>query len=227
MSCCIRAQNNCKGEKRHRKPPMLLAVDWEKARDQLLYASPACPTRAVGVPQNAIYAWWDLSGALSGFWPCDFPPVDTQRPLYVGDAPSGLEARISDMHLATTRMSGLRRSLAALLVRELGLLPGITAVGRGKVIMDDLCEARLTSWMVQNLYLTWVLTNDWSAIEKLVIADLCSPLNDKHATKSKYRKLMRIVRKELCRAAARDAPSGDRCSSRLWQPSSASLRGGT
>lgn len=208
MSCCIRVQNNYKGEKRHGKPPMLPAVDWEKVRDQLLHASPACPIRAVGVSQNAIYAWWDLSGALSGFWPSDFPPVDTQRPLYVGDAPSGLEARISDMHLATTRMSGLRRSLAALLVRELDLLPGITAVGRGKVIMDDLREERLTCWMVQNLGLTWVLTDDSSAIEKLVIADLCSPLNDKHATKSKYRKSMRIVRKELCRAATRDVPSG-------------------
>lgn len=208
MSCCIRVQNNYKGEKRQGKPPILLAEDWEKARDQLLFASPDCPTKAVGVSQNAIYAWWDLSGALSGFWPSDFPPVDTRRPLYVGDAPSGLEARISDMHLATTRMSGLRRSLAALLVQELDLLPGITAVGRGKVLMDDLREARLTSWMVQNLSLTWVLTNDSSAIEKLVIADLCSPLNDKHASQSKYRNSMRIVRKELCKAAARDAPSG-------------------
>lgn len=151
MTCWIRVKNSDKGERRRVKPPLLLAVDWETTRDQLLNASPDCPTKAVGVSQNAIYAWWDLSRALSGFWPSDFPPADIQRPLYVGDAPSGLEARISDMHLATTRMSGLRPSLAALLVRELDLLPGITAVGGGKVIMDDLREGRLTSWMVQNL----------------------------------------------------------------------------
>lgn len=82
------------------------------------------------------------------------------------------------MHLVTTQMSGLRRSLAALLVHELDLLLGTTAVGRVKVLVDDVREVSLTSWMVKNLGLTRVLTDDSSTIEKLVIADLCSPLND-------------------------------------------------
>lgn len=177
-------------------------MNWEKVRDQLLRTTPACPTTAAGVTQKAVYAWWDPSGALSEFWPGDFPPVDTDRPLYVGDAPSGLEARIQDMHLTTTRMSGLRRSLAALLLNELDLRPGTTSVGKGKVVMDDVRELCLTSWMIQNLRLSWALTDDSSDVEKWIIADLCSPLNDRYAMKSKYRALMRIVRRDLCSAAA-------------------------
>ncbi len=117
----------------------LVVMGWEKVRDRLLQMTPVCPQNALGVAENAVYAWWDLSGSLSELWPADFPAVDTRRPLYVGDAPSGLESRIIGMHLATTRMSGLRRSLAALLQEELELLPGITSV--------NVC----TFWVVRSL----------------------------------------------------------------------------
>lgn len=96
------------------------------------------------------------------------------------------------MRLKTTRHSGLRRSLAALLVHELDLLPGTTGVGKGRVVVDELGEARITGWMVENLGLTWVLTANSTALEKLIIADLCPPLNDTYPTKSRYRKAVGV-----------------------------------
>lgn len=175
-------------------------MNWQDARARLIAATPVDPGEANTVSSAAVYAWWDLSGALTDFWPSDFPPVDTGRPLYVGVAPKGLATRIQDMHLTTTRMSGLRRSLAALLVHELDLLIGTTSVGKGKIVVDDVREARLTSWMVRNLRLTWVLTDDSSDIEKLVIADLLAPLNYTYATNSPYRQAMKRARQELCNA---------------------------
>lgn len=68
--------------------------------------------------------------------------------------------------------------------------------------MDELHEQRLTNWMLQNLRLTWVVTGNSSAFEKLIIADLCPPLNYEHATKSPYRQAMKSKRAELCSASA-------------------------
>jgi hypothetical protein len=164
-------------------------------------ATPVGPGEATSVSKAALYAWWDLSGALCDFYPAGFPAVDRTRPLYVGKAPSGLATRIHGMHLTTTRYSGLRRSLAALLVHELDLLPGTASVGKGKVVVDDVREARLTSWMVRNLRLTWIVTDDSSNIEKPLIADLLSPLNFTYATNSPYRQAMKRARQELCNAA--------------------------
>jgi hypothetical protein len=178
-------------------------VDQRSAWEALRAGAPVDPREAAGIAPTGLYAWWDHAGALSRFWPLNFPVVDPNEPLYVGDAPSGLASRILEMHLKTTRYSGLRRSLAALLVRELELLPGITSVGKGKLIVDEVCEQRLTDWMVRNLGLTWVLTTDSTPLEKLIIADACPPLNYKHATNSRYRKAMKTARAELCRAAAR------------------------
>jgi len=178
-------------------------MDQVAVQAALLSATPVAPRDAASICDAALYAWWDLGGKLSRFWPENFPYVDVTTPLYVGDAPSGLGMRVMDMHLKTTRFSGLRRSLAALLVDELDLLPGTTPVGKGKVVLEQDYEDRITSWMVQNLLLTWVLTPDSTNLEKLVIADLCSPLNYKYARKSPYKKAMKDLRASLCSAAAR------------------------
>lgn len=178
-------------------------MDQKNAWGALRTATPVDAREAAGISCSGLYAWWDKAGALSRFWPYNFPIVDLNEPIYVGDAPSGLASRIIEMHLKTTRYSGLRRSLAALLLHELDLLPGITSVGKGKVILDEIRERRLTDWMVENLGLTWVVTTNSTALEKLIIADECPPLNYKHATNSRYREAMKAARAKLCRAAAR------------------------
>ncbi|MFF2348081.1 GIY-YIG nuclease family protein [Pseudarthrobacter sp. NPDC058119] len=178
-------------------------MDQKTAWEALRTATPVDAREAAEICSTGLYAWWDPAGCLSRFWPVNLPIVDFKEPLYVGDAPSGIATRILEMHLKTTRYSGLRRSLAALLLHELDLLPGITSVGKGKVIIEEAREQRLTDWMVQNLRLTWVVTTDSTALEKLIIADQCPPLNYKHATNSRYRKAMKAARAELCRAAAR------------------------
>lgn len=58
---------------------------------------------------------------MTPVWPMGFPAVVISRPLYVGIARTTLAVRGSEMHLKTTRMSTLRRSLVALLVDELKL----------------------------------------------------------------------------------------------------------
>lgn len=87
-------------------------------------ASPASPMTLCDIDAPGFYAWWDPAGALARL-PDGFPEVITVMPLYIGIAQKTLAERAGKIHLEKTRMSTIRRSLAALLVDELFLLPGI------------------------------------------------------------------------------------------------------
>jgi hypothetical protein len=90
------------------------------------------------------------------------------------------------MHLRSTRFSGLRRTLAALLLEELQLLPGVTATKGLKFSLSEPYESRLTQWMLSNLTVTWVVHHDPASIEAEIIRELVPPLNGTFAHSGPY-----------------------------------------
>jgi hypothetical protein len=63
-------------------------------------------------------------------------------------------------------------------------------------------EARLTSWMLANLKVTWVqFEHSPGSVEKQIICHLSPLLNDTHARKSPYRRHIRRARAALCELA--------------------------
>jgi len=114
-------------------------------------------------------------------------------PLYVGKAQKSLASRDVRVHFggsasgkSTTGQSTLRRSLSALLVNQLQLIPvprGSNAKGNtDKFALDPVSDARLTEWMHEHLRLaTWVFPANagmtLASIEKVVIRHWVPPLN--------------------------------------------------
>lgn len=155
-----------------------------------LPARPAPELALIAKP--GVYAWW---GEIP--WPPTFPTVPHGLPLYVGKADTEtLGQRARSFHLSRTRGSALRRSLAAVLVDELELQPHVVRDPRSWGL-SDVGEARLTAWMQEQLRVTWVELDDPGEVEQAIIRQLLPPLNDKHATGSPYRALMRELRKAL------------------------------
>lgn len=177
-------------------------MDWRHTQTALLSVIPVDPREALAATKSGVYAWWDAAGVLDRFRPAECPEFDWRFPVYVGKAQRSIGARFEKMHLAETRQSSLRRSLAGLLYQELDLLPGVTAVGDGKMVVAPAEEERLTWWMLQNLTVTWVqLGHAPGPIEKEVICNLSPLLNDLHAMNSPYRVSVRRARAMLCQLA--------------------------
>ncbi len=121
-------------------------------------------------------AWVDLA----------LEPVFDEQPLYVGKAERSLNGRDVRTHFATgkTGSSTARRSLAALLVYELGLVAVPRNLdkpdGSANFALDPASDARLSGWMESHLRLaTWtkaqgVVLGD---IETAVVRRLLPPLN--------------------------------------------------
>jgi hypothetical protein len=100
-------------------------------------------------------------------------------------------------HLARTRGSGLRRSLAAVLVDELELRSLVVPGPSGKFGLPPGVEPRLTEWMLAHLQVTWVPLEAPGAEEEAIIRELLPVLNHEHATGSPYRAILARMRSEL------------------------------
>lgn len=174
-------------------------MDWIEVRDELVSATPSSPLTLCGIHRPGIYAWWDRTAALARFWPDSFPQVDPAKPLYIGIARTTLAERAGRMHLEKTRMSTIRRSLAALLVDELRLLRGVAVDPRRrtKFSLAPAEEQRLTDWMVTHLQATWVLHPMPKDVEKDIIERVMPPLNYDHATSGPYAKPLQAHRDQL------------------------------
>jgi hypothetical protein len=164
-----------------------------------MLTAPLQPPTALGNElSTGVYAWWDSGAALAGLFPTDFPPVDPARPLYIGIAErQGLDARGLRMHLKRTRMSGLRRSLAALLRDELGLTSQVVPARGGMFGLTPAADVALTDWMLSHLSVTWVPHARPRAVEGAVVASELPPLNYDHATHGPYAAPMRALRADL------------------------------
>jgi hypothetical protein len=136
------------------------------------------------------------------------------QPLYVGKAERSLNGRDVGTHFAAgkTGSSTVRRSLAALLVNELGLVavPRNLAKpdGSANFGLDAASEMRLSGWMQQRLSLaTWSKPEDavLDEIETTVVRRLRPPLNLDKVGEPRQR--LREARKHIAEIA------------RAWQPS--------
>ncbi|MDN4489262.1 hypothetical protein QQX13_00290 [Demequina sp. SYSU T00068] len=129
-----------------------------------------------------LYAFHARDGFLERF-PWDVPVEG--RPVYVGKAQKSLHARDVNQHWESgnTGWSTVRRSLAAILQAELGLVPAprnqtlpLRAANYG-LTADS--EERLTAWMVEHLSMSfWVWDGEGLGdVETRVIRHLEPPLN--------------------------------------------------
>jgi hypothetical protein len=154
---------------------------------------------ALGAEQSTgIYAWWDTQAALADHYPADFPAVDHARPLYIGIAErQSLAARGLKMHLKRTRMSGLRRSLSALLRDELGLDSQVVAARGGMFGLTPAADAALTDWMLLHLRVTWIAHPEPRRVESAIVRAELPPLNYDHATHGPYASRVSGLRADL------------------------------
>jgi len=171
---------------------------WEVAHAGLLEVAPSHPSAMAAESATGIYAWWDTAASLARFYPSDFPPVQFHRPLYIGIAErQGLDSRGARMHLKRTRMSGLRRSLAALLRDDLLLSREVIPARGGMYGLTSDGDQRLTDWMLANLQVSWVVHDHPSTVEPAIIGAEFPPLNYDHATTGPYAAKMRALRSSM------------------------------
>jgi hypothetical protein len=148
-----------------------------------------------------IYAWWAEPTVLAPFAGTANPEDPGVRLLYVGMANTGrsLRQRIGGDHLKRSGSSTLRRTLAGLLLEVEGYRT--RWVDRVVLVPED--ERRLTAWMYAHLRLTWVATENPSAVEVALITELAPPLNVKGAVEGRHREMVERARLAYRSSASR------------------------
>ena len=140
-------------------------------------------------------------------------PAFQDQPLYVGKAERSLNGRDVGTHFATgkTGSSTVRRSLAALLVGELDLVPLPRNLanpdGSANFALEPAGDARLSQWMATRLTLaTWVKPDgvQLNSVETSVVRRLRPPLNLHKVGEPRER--LRAARKRMANIA------------RAWEP---------
>lgn len=136
------------------------------------------------VPKAAgLYAFYGDEQAWSDL---DLSPAFDDQPLYVGKAEKSLNGRDVGTHFATgkTGSSTVRRSLAALLVTQLGLVAVprnlVRPDGSANYSLEPLGDERLSRWMEERLLLsTWVKPQHvlLEEVETAALLRLRPPLN--------------------------------------------------
>ncbi|WP_272026591.1 GIY-YIG nuclease family protein [Kocuria rosea] len=132
---------------------------------------------------RGVYAWWldtarspapEAAGLHLPAVPRLRHSSGTAELLYVGRARRDLHRRIPGQHLRRTRSSALRRTLlAALLPGDPSWRDGAAVDGRGRVVLDEAHEQRLTAWMQEHLLLGWAecpTKDDVDALEQHWVA---------------------------------------------------------
>lgn len=132
--------------------------------------------------------------------------------IYIGKTEKSQKSRDAQTHFKSgkTGSSTLRRSLGAILREDLGLHP----IPRSKTEsrMRDYkfieeSEKKLTSWMVDNLSLSYFLINEGKRIirkaEIEIIKEISPILNITHNSSSPYVSMLKELRKK-CKLIAKD-----------------------
>jgi len=179
------------------------AANYDQLVDALLQPSRCWSPRELianfdNVPRSrGIYAWFFRS------LPPGVPSLDTCSGqfgtlLYVGIAPNGpvskrtLRDRIKDHLKGPIAASTLRRSLAGLLAKDLGLK--IVRNSQGRVQLPPDQEAILTQWMSNVAHIAWVVCDQpWDLERQLLAQGPRLPLNIS-GSKDVYAKELRRVR---------------------------------
>ncbi|WP_336650293.1 GIY-YIG nuclease family protein [Kocuria rosea] len=160
---------------------------------------------------RGVYAWWlDTARAptpeAAGLHLPAVPRLrhssGTAELLYVGRARRDLHRRITGQHLRRTRSSALRRTLlAVLLPGDPSWRDGAAVDGRGRVVLDEAHEQRLTAWMQEHLLLGWAecgTKDDADALEQHWVAAHQPALNTEGTGHGpELTKLKRVFREGL------------------------------
>jgi len=162
-------------------------------------------SRPSPVPQDpGIYAWWFrcMPDARINASSCEV--VDGLHLLYVGispenaDSASHLRKRIRQHYRAKLSRSTLRRSLAAMLIDQLGLEPVIVA---GRLTLAGAGEETLSQWMSDNAFVAWhIHPRPWD-VEDGIFRLMHLPLNIKDNARNPFRVELETARAELGRRA--------------------------
>jgi hypothetical protein len=114
-------------------------------------------------------------------------------PLYLGRTSRAMNKRIIRDHMRNTKVSTLRRSLAAILWDELDLrCPAPNTI-------DPVSESRLTLWMIEHLSVTAIPIGELSnipMIEADVLEHLDPPLNLNKVGRTPSRTKLRALRRQ-------------------------------
>lgn len=153
-------------------------------RDALTVAKNLCgPTldtdeAAALLPRaSGLYAWWAPPGLLPGVSGPPHPSDEGRELIYIGLA-TNLRTRVGRNHLrGPTGSSTLRRALVALLMPSEGYTTRWTT---DRVVPVEADEARLSAWIRDHLRVTWAVHPDPKSVERDVIRELGSPLNQEH-----------------------------------------------
>lgn len=136
--------------------------------------------------EGGVYAW---------FFRMTPPRVPTEdchevrglKLLYVGISPKApprngaspskqtLRSRVSHHYRGNAEGSTLRLTLGCLLEDELGIQ--LRRVGSGKRMTFAGGEERLSEWLQENAFLTWLVHEEPSSLENQLISELSLPLN--------------------------------------------------
>lgn len=128
---------------------------------------------------SGLYAWWAAPTVFPDLIGPVHPTEPTLRLLYVGLA-TNLRTRITQNHLRRSGSSTLRRTLAGLLLSSESYRTRWTS----RVVLIDDDEARLTTWMVDQLRVSWCEHPAPREVERTIIEALRPPLNIDHASGS-------------------------------------------
>lgn len=132
----------------------------------------ACLPRASG-----LYAWWAAASVLPDLPGPPHPVHGSVRMLYMGLA-TNLQTRITRNHMRRSGSSTLRRTLAGLLLTDLGLRTRWS----DRVVLVDEDELRLTGWMRMHLLVSCCEHEEPRQVEAEAIRLLRPPLNVDHAS---------------------------------------------
>lgn len=158
-------------------PAIMATVDDEPEVEQAvaeLFAAPVILSKvAEYLPRTSgVYAWWAQQSVFEALNGPSNPAAPFMRLVYVGIA-ANLRVRIVRNHLRRSGSSTLRRTLAGLLLHT----EGYRTMWTDRVVLVPEDEDRLTTWMHQNLGLTWIERADPRPLEDQLIRKLLPPLN--------------------------------------------------
>jgi len=141
--------------------------------------------------------------------------ADLERPpafngadlMYIGMSPHSIQARLSSHFCSDPRMSSFRRTLGLLLKHELNL--DMHACNQRAKFQFGSGEARLTDWIVDRGYVSYILSPSAETLEEFLIKSFHPPLNISfRKTHPLSRHLMlRSKSLRLARAAGGNRPS--------------------
>jgi len=173
------------------------------ARDESLVRDSPLPS------ESGVYAWYFK----------EIPPQvpldncvehDGLHLLYIGISPSkpprqgkpssqNLRKRVKQHYSRNAEGSTLRLTLGCLLSEKLGL--ELRRVGSGKRITFHEGEDKLSEWMRDNAFVTWIVHPEPWKLEEYAIKNLSLPLNLRDNEKHPFHRTLTSVRRQAKRIA--------------------------